>query len=838
MSEERGGQRALMPFTEIEKKWQRHWEQAGIFGTRLDPDRRKYYCLCMFPYPSGLLHMGHMRNYIIGDVVARWHVMKGEQVLNPMGFDAFGMPAEQAAIKNHEHPATWTYNCIARMREQFYKLGISFDWEREVVTSRPDYYRWDQWFFLQMLKRDLAYKKKAPVNWCPNCEVVLADEEIADGKCWRCGNPAERKDLEQWFYRITAYADRLLDDLELLTEWPDRVRAMQREWIGRSEGVEFSMKLAAGPAQSAGESEIIRVFTTRIDTVYGVTYVLLAPEHPLVEKLIAGRPEEAAAREYIGNAARKSELERISEEKREGVFTGAYAVNPVNGEKVPVWIADYVLVQYGTGAIMAVPAHDQRDFEFAKDNNLPIRVVIQPAGQTLDSVTMTEAYIEPGVQVNSGRFDGLPSEAAKQQIAEWMEQEGIGERRVNYRLRDWLISRQRYWGAPIPIIYCAKCGTVPVPEKDLPVVLPEEAPFTGRGGSVLTQMPEFVNTTCPTCGGPAKRETDTLATWTYSSWYYLRYASPHADRIFDRAAVDHWLPVDQYIGGVEHAVLHLLYSRFYCKVMQDMELVGFPEPFRALFTQGMIYKDGAKMSKSLPNTVGVEDMCNTYGADTARCFILFMGPPEQDAEWRDAGVEGIFRFLGRIWRIVTFQQGDYDPDWAKKINDASLSEAAQALRRKTHQTIKRVTRDLERFHFHTAIAALMEWVSQIREVQEKSKTPADKTALSEACEKLVLILSPFAPHMAAELWARLGKTSELYFESQPTWEEAITREESITLVITVNGKVRDRITVAAGLPQEQLRELALASPKVQSFLEGKTLRQAIVVGDKLVNIVI
>ncbi len=826
-------QDSFVPFAEIEKKWQGRWEEQGLFRTKAEPGREKFYCLCMYPYPSGELHMGHMRNYILGDVVARGQVMKGRNVLNPMGFDAFGQPAEQAAIERKTHPATWTYQCIEKMKQQFHRLGISYDWERELVTCHPDYYKWDQWFFLQLLQRGLAYKKNAPVNWCPKCEIVLADEEIAGGECWRCGNPAERRDLEQWFYRITAYADRLLADLALLEEWPERVRTMQKEWLGRSEGVEFSLPLA----DNSGK---IAVFTTRIDTVFGMTYVVLAPEHPLVEKLIAGRPEEAAVRAYLKKVSRRSELERLTERVREGVFSGAYAINPANDERVPVWIADYVLPQYGTGAIMAVPAHDQRDFEFAKGNGLPIRVVIQPPNNPLDAGTMPEAYVEPGLQANSGPFDGLKSEEAKEKIAEWMESRGVGHKQVNWKLRDWLVSRQRYWGAPVPVIYCEKCGAVAVPEKDLPVILPEDAPFSGKGGSVLGHLPEFVNAPCPRCGGPGRRDTDTLATWTYSSWYYLRFASPQADKIFDREAVDYWLPVDQYIGGVEHAVLHLLYSRFYCKVMKDLGLVGFDEPFRALFTQGMIYKDGAKMSKSRGNVVGVEEMCDRYGADTARCFILFMGPPEQDAEWSDAGVEGIYRFLGRVWRLVTSHLSDYDPDWRKKMGGAGLTPAAQALRRKTHQTIKRVSGDLERFHFHTALSALMEYVTQMREVQssELRVQSGDGLVLSEGCESLVIMLSPFAPHLAAELWERMGKSEELYFHPWPSWEEAIAREENITLVVQVNGKVRDRITVEAGLPEEKLREVALAAPKIAALLAGRAPRQVVVVKDKLVNIVV
>lgn len=815
---------------QIEPKWQQRWEERSLFRTRQEPGRRKYYYLDMYPYPSGELHMGHMRNYVIGDVLARYHTMLGQDVLHPMGFDAFGQPAEQAAITRGVHPAAWTYDCIRRMREQFDRLGISFDWEREVVTCDPEYYRWDQWFFLRFYERGLAYKGEAPVNWCPTCQVVLADEEISTGRCWRCDSPAERRELDQWFYRITAYADRLLEDIDLLTEWPERVRTMQRNWIGRSEGVEFDLPVE-------GSDEQIRAFTTRIDTVYGMTYVVLAPEHPLVSTLAKGTPQEQAVRALQERAMAYTQLERMALGERQGAFIGAYAINPVNGERIPIWAADYVLMEYGTGAIMAVPAHDQRDLEFARQYGLPVRVRIRPADRDLDAETMTEAYVEPGIQVDSGPFTGLPSEEAKVKIAEWMEAQGIGERKVHYRMRDWLVSRQRYWGAPIPVVYCDECGIVPVPEQDLPVILPTELPYVGEGGSVLEQTPEFVKAACPRCASPARRETDTLATWSYSSWYYLRYASPHEPNApFHRDAVDYWLPVDQYVGGIEHAVMHLLYSRFFTKVFHDMGLVSFSEPFARLFTQGMIYKDGAKMSKSRGNVVSPDDMCARYGADTARAFILFIGPPEQDAEWSDTGVEGAFRFLRRVWTLVTGRLPDFDAGWREKLAQTQVSGRAMPLRRKTHQTVREVTERIERFGMNTAISALMELVNEM--VPYTWETDAERLALSEAVENLVLLLAPFAPHLAEELWERLGHSNFVSTHPWPTWQEEVARAEQITIVVQVNGRVRDRMQVAPGTPREELERLALASARARPFIEGNQVRQVVVVPDRLVNIVV
>jgi leucyl-tRNA synthetase len=812
----------------IERKWQQRWAEQGLYRTRTDPRNPKFFYLDMFPYPSGDLHMGHLSNYSIGDVISRFRYMQGYNVLHPMGYDAFGLPAENAAIERGVHPAEWTYRCIANMRRQLDSLGISFDWSREVITCDPGYYRWDQWFFLELLKRGLAYRKKAPVNWCSTCKVVLANEEIHGGTCWRCGNPAEKKDLEQWFYRITEYADRLLDDIDLLEHWPDRVRTMQRNWIGRSEGVEFTLAIA-------GREETIPVYTTRIDTVFGVTYVVLAPEHPLVDAITT--PEQRADVEAVRRATQDlSEVDRASTEiPKQGAFTGAYAINPMNGEQAPIWVADYVLMEYGTGAVMAVPAHDQRDLEFARAKGLAVRVVIQPLDSELDAETMTEAYVEPGVQVNSGPFDGLPSEEAKVKIAEDMEARGIGQRRVNYRLRDWLISRQRYWGAPIPIIYCDLCGVVPVPEDQLPVLLPTDIEFSAAGGSALQKSESFVHTVCPICRNPAQRETDTLATWSYSSWYYLRYADPQNETApFTREAVDYWLPVDQYVGGVEHAVLHLLYSRFFTKVLQDMDLVGFSEPFARLFTQGMIYKDGAKMSKSKGNVVGTDEIANRYGADSARTFILFIGPPDQDKEWSDAGVEGTYRFLNRVWRLVTGNLERWDPEWRTHL--AAETGAVPAMRRKTHQTIAKVTEDIERFHFNTAISAIMELVHGLSDYA--AEADASRAVLSEALEHLILLLSPFAPHLCDELWEQMGGAGSVYQQCWPTWNDEIAKEVDVTVVVQVNGKLRDRLEVPAGTAREELERLAKASPKVLPYLEGKQIRQVVVVPDRLVNLVV
>ena len=814
---------------EIEPKWQARWAEQQLYRTPEDDTRPKFYCLEMFPYPSGDVHMGHVRNYTIGDSLARYKRMRGHSVLYPMGFDAFGQPSEAAAVKNNTHPALWTYQCIDRMRAQFRRLGNSYDWDREVLTCDPAYYRWNQWFFLKFLEKGLAYRAEAPVNWCPKCEFVLSDEEAAGGECWRCDGPVTKRRLTQWFFRITDYADRLLDDLDQLAEWPDRVRVMQANWIGRNEGIEFDFEVV-------GCEDKIPVFTTRIDTVFGITYVVLAPEHPLVDKLVAGTAQEAAVAAYRQKVGGRTNVERLAEATKDGVPLGVQAVNPANGEAVPVWIADYVLMDYGTGAIMAVPAHDQRDLEFSRQQGLPVRVVIQPPGETLDADTMESAFVDPGVQVNSSDFDGLPSADAKINIAEWFEQRGLGKRVVNYRLRDWLISRQRYWGTPIPIIYCDKCGVVPVPESDLPVVLPPDLPYTSTG-SVLPSTESFVNTTCPTCGGQARRETDTMAQWIESCWYLLRYADPHNDKMpFSRKAADRWLPVDQYIGGIEHAVLHLLYSRFFTKVLCDMGMIEFQEPFTRLFTHGMLLKDGSVMSKSTGNIVAPDEVIDRCGADTLRTYILFIGPPGQEADWQEGGIEGISRFLNRAWRAVAGRTDAFDPDWRERITEAA-TPAAITLRRKTHQTVRRVTNDIDRWHFNTAVSAMMELVNAMTEVTDASAEADLRVAYSEACEQLPLLLAPFAPHLAEELWSRLGKPDSVHLATWPEWDEAIAREEHLTIVVQVNGKLRDRLTVAPGTPNSDLEKQALAAPKVQAYLEGKSVRQIIVVPDRLVNIV-
>jgi leucyl-tRNA synthetase len=810
----------------IEPKWQACWAEQQLYRTRQDPSRPKFYCLEMFPYPSGDVHVGHVRNYSIGDAVARYRRMCGYNVLYPMGFDAFGQPAEQAAVQRNAHPAKWTYECIDRMRRQFRRLGNSYDWDREVVTCDPGYYRWNQWFFLKFLERGLAYRAEAPVNWCANCQFVLSDEEAQGGRCWRCDGPVSKQPRIQWFLRITDYADQLLDDLDQLTEWPERVRTMQANWIGRSRGVEFDLELV-------GRKEKIRVFTTRIDTVFGVTYVVLAPEHPLVENIVADG-QRAAVAAYRARVASRTNVERVSHATREGVPLGVEAINPANGERIPVWIADYVLLEYGTGAIMGVPAHDQRDLEFARANGLPVRVVIQPPGQDLHPNTMPAAYVEPGTQVNSGEFDGLPSEVAQERIAAWLEARGLGKRTVNYRLRDWLISRQRYWGTPIPVIHCGQCGIVPVPESELPVVLPTDLPFTATG-EVLPSAHSFVNTTCPRCARKARRETDTMAQWIESCWYFLRYTDPHNHQApFRKELADAWMPVDQYFGGIEHAVLHLFYSRFFTKMLRDLGMVKVGEPFRRYFPHGMVLEGGAVMSKSRGG-VGPDEMIARYGADALRTYVLFMGPPEAEADWSEGGIEGISRFLNRAWRAVVGQLAHFHRNWRPALLDPKA--AAATLRRKTHQTIRKVTQDLERLHFNTAISALMELVNEMTEGTARFADPGYPAAYSEACEHLCLLLAPFAPHLAEELWHRLGQEGSVHLAAWPKWDEDVAREEQVTLVVQVNGKLRDRLAVSPGTPEEKLRAQALASPKIQAHLAGKSVVQVIVVPGKLVNIV-
>jgi len=819
----------------IESKWQHYWAEHGLYQSARSDDKPKFYLLDMFPYPSGDLHMGHVRAYVIGDVVARYQVMRGHNLMHPMGWDAFGLPAENAAIERQIHPSEWTAQCIANMKAQFNRLGISYDWSREINASSPDYYKWTQWLFLRLYEAGLAYRGEAMVNWCPSCQTVLANEELEGDTCERCHTPVVAKRAGgQWFLAITEYADRLLDDIRLLDRWPERVRVMQENWIGRSEGVRFSLQIDGHPDKQ------MEVFTTRIDTIYGITYMVLAPEHPLVEQLTQGTPYQEPTRKFVSEALKLSEIERTAEEtEKRGVFTGAYAIHPLTGEMIPIWVGNYVLMEYGTGAIMAVPAHDQRDLEFARKYELPVKVVIQPEGETLDAATMPEAYIEPGYQVASDEFDGMYSEEAKEAIANKLEQIGAGERAVGYKLRDWLISRQRYWGVPIPIVHCDKCGVVPVPEEDLPVLLPADAEFKPTGESPLAANEAFVNTTCPQCGGPARRETDTMTTFVCSSWYFLRYTSPQAaDVPFRREDVDYWLPVDKYVGGVEHAVRHLLYARFITKVLHDLGYIGFQEPFTELFTQGMIYKDGSKMSKR-GNAVTPEEIEHKYGADTGRVYILFVGPPELDAEWNDQGVEGAYRFLGRVWRLVVENTDKIANEWTEVVGD-ELNTHQRAIRRKTHQTILNVTEDIETLHLNTSVSELMELTNELSPFAENfaASDRLSCAVFSEGVHTLLLLLSPLAPHIADELWERIGMPPSIYQQPWPEADASLAAEEQITIVVQVNGKLRGRLEVPADTDAERIQELALELDAVKKQLEGKEIRKIIPVPGKLINIVV
>ncbi|MCL2336112.1 MAG: leucine--tRNA ligase [Firmicutes bacterium] len=820
-------------FKTIEPKWQARWAEQNLYTAPDGGGKPKYYCLEMFPYPSGKLHMGHVRNYSIGDVVARYKAMQGFNVLHPMGWDAFGLPAENAAIKyGAVHPAQWTYENIAAMREQLKQLGISYDWDREVATCHPGYYQWTQWLFLLLYKRGLAYKKKAAVNWCPSCATVLANEQVKDGGCERCKTAVEKRELEQWFLKITAYADRLLKDLDKLPGWPDKVKIMQDNWIGRSEGAEITFTID-------GLEESMTVFTTRPDTLFGVTYMALAPEHPLVEKLIAGKPQAAAVRALALSVRGQSDLARTATETEKiGLFTGAYGINPVNGEKVPIMAANYVLMEYGTGAVMAVPAHDQRDFEFARKYDLPMRVVIQPAGAELNPDTMTEAYVGAGLMVNSGSFNGMPDSEGIAAVIRYLEEKGWGRGLVNYRLRDWLISRQRYWGAPIPIIYCEQCGIVPVPDADLPVMLPMDVAFTPTGRSPLEDQAGFVNTVCPACGGPARRETDTMDTFMCSSWYYYRYTSPRdTEQPWDPASVRYWLPVDQYIGGVEHAILHLLYSRFFTKVLCDAGLVANEEPFTNLLTQGMVLKDGSKMSKSKGNVVSPEDIVAAYGADTARLFILFAAPPERDLEWSDQGVEGCYRFLNRVWRLVA----PLSDSLAGLPLPASgkMPGVNGEMRRMTHVVIKRVTEDVgNRFNFNTAVSAIMELLNAMYQYKEVPELDRDPGVLKEAVETLLVLLAPFAPHITEELWSLTGHGGSVHRMPWPLYDPEAIQEDEVTIVVQINGKVRERLLAPAGAKPDELQELALGQEAIKLLIAGKQVVKVISVPDKLVNIVV
>jgi len=807
---------------EIERKWQEHWEKEKLFSVKEDTDRPKFYCLEMFPYPSGKIHIGHVRNYAIGDVISRYKRMRGFNVLHPMGWDSFGLPAENAAIKHGLHPSKWTFENIEHMKSQLKKMGLSYDWDREIATCKPEYYRWNQWFFLKMFERGLAYKKTSAVNWCRSCETVLANEQVIDDQCWRCDTDVVQKELEQWFYKITDYAEELLKDSDTLDGWPEKVVTMQRNWIGRSEGVDVDFKIA-------GTDEKIRIFTTRQDTLYGTTFMSIAKKHPLVNELVKD-PDIL------------KEIDALSEdpEEKQGVFTGYNAVNPLTGLELPVYVANFVLMEYGTGAVMAVPAHDQRDFEFARKYDLPIKVVIQSAEESeLHPDELKEAFEEYGVLVNSDEFSGLSSKEAKENIADHLEEMGVGKKVINYKLRDWGISRQRYWGTPIPMVYCPSCGIVPVPENELPVLLPQDTVLTGKGTSPLAELDEFSNTKCPKCGADAKRETDTMDTFVDSSWYFLRYCSPNADdKPVDPEAASYWMSVDQYIGGIEHAVLHLLYSRFFTKVTRDIGLVTIDEPFKNLLTQGMVIKDGAKMSKSKGNVVDPDFLVDRYGTDTVRIFSLFAAPPEKDLEWSDQGVEGAYRFLKRIWGCVYKNHSILSSKNSYELKGlAGLPGDASKLLRKAHQTIKKVTGSIERdYHFNTAIAALMELINEVSPFNPSCDE--DTAVLKFSIRNMLLLISPFAPHIAEELWRELGEGNYIFNEEWPVWDDEIAKEDEIELVVQINGKVRAKIMAPAGLDDETIKEKAFAEPKIQELIQDKTLRKVIVVKSRLVNIVV
>ncbi len=851
---------------ELEKKWQKIWEDSGIFKVTEDLNRKKYYLLEMFPYPSGKIHMGHVRNYTIGDVVARYKRMNGYNVLHPMGWDSFGMPAENAAIDHKIHPATWTNENIAYMRKQLKEMGFSYDWDRELSTCEPEYYRWEQLFFLWMYEKGLAYKKSSIVNWCRDCKTVLANEQVEAGLCWRCSKEVEEKYLDQWFFRITDYVDELLEYCDKLPGWPERVITMQKNWIGKSFGCEIHFPMAEG-------NDVIKVFTTRQDTVYGATFMLVAAELPLVMELAKGKPVEKEVREFVDKVKKQDKLMRTSEYyDKEGIFLDAYCLNPVTKKRMPIFAANFVVAEYGTGCVMAVPTHDQRDFEFAKKYNLPLIVVIQPPNKSLNVHTMTEAYVEEGMLINSGQFNGMENMKALDAIAEYLESMGRGKKTIQYRLRDWGISRQRYWGAPIPIIYCDKCGTVPVPETDLPVVLPRDVELTGEGGSPLGKYKAFAETQCPKCGSAAKRETDTMDTFVESSWYFDRFCSPQCAEKpgLDRKKVGYWMPVDQYIGGIEHAILHLLYSRFYTKMLRDFGVLDFDEPFINLLTQGMVCKETAhcqehgylfpeevkddkckhceaavtigkseKMSKSLKNVVDPDYLIKQYGADTARMFCLFAAPPEKDLEWSDQGVEGSFRFLNRAWRIVMDYRDDIEGVKSSGGGE-TLEGELKTLRRKTHQTIRKVTRDIEdRFHFNTAISAVMELVNALYLIERPAK--GDKVALSvirETIETVIILLAPIVPHVTAELWKALGYEGSLADVPWPAYDHEVAAEEEITIVIQVNGKVRSRMVVPVDEDGEKIKALALNDEKIVSLISGKKVVREIYVPRKLVNIVV
>ncbi|MBN1289846.1 MAG: leucine--tRNA ligase [Actinobacteria bacterium] len=815
---------------QIESKWRKRWDEENPYEAVVDEGREKRYILAMYPYPSGKAHMGHVACYTLGDVIARYYLSKGYNVLNPMGYDAFGLPAENAAISGGIHPSEWTRNNIGLIREDLKRLGYAYDWSRELSTCEPQYYKWTQWFFLKMFERGLAYKTDAVANWCPSCGTVLANEQVlSDGTCERCETGVQTKWINQWFFKITDYAERLLDDMKLLEGWPERVLTMQENWIGKSHGAEVGFELES-------TKERIGIYTTRPDTLYGVTFFLLAPEHPLVDRLAEENGKTGEVDEFRRILQGTNRFERTSlEVEKTGVFLGDYVINPVNGERVPVYTANFVLYEYGTGAVMAVPAHDQRDFEFARKYDLPIKVVVQPSGETLVPERMTAAYEDAGVMVDSGGFTGMESEPGKEKVCEYLEQEGAGKRAVNYKIRDWLVSRQRYWGAPIPIIYCDKCGIVPVPEEDLPVILPEDLRLAEGGKSPLPFSESFYGVQCPRCEGEARRETDTMDTFVDSSWYYFRYASPHDDSMpFDLDEARYWLPVDQYIGGIEHAILHLMYSRFFTKVLFDMGLIDFTEPFTRLLCQGMITKDGAKMSKSKGNVVSPGEYMDKLGADTLHLYILFMGPPEISKDWNDRGVEGAHRFLGRVWRMVLDR-------CLPRLNEGSDADCGRGahleMRSLTHMTIKNVTRDIEQYAFNTAVSFIMELVNGIYEYTGEDAVTSPMV-VREAMETAIKILSPFAPYITEELWEKIGRKESVHKEPWPEYDENLAKPLEITVVVQVNGKVRDKIAAPAGVHEEEMKALALGSESVRKHTADKEIKKVIVVPGKLVNIVV
>ncbi|WP_035586456.1 leucine--tRNA ligase [Hippea jasoniae] len=806
---------------EIETKWQKIWEKEGVFKARDFDKKPKFYQLEMFPYPSGRIHMGHVRNYSIGDAIARYKFAKGYNVLHPMGFDAFGLPAENAAIANKTHPAKWTYSNIDYMIKELKRLGFSYDWDRLVITCDPDYYKWEQKIFIEMFKKGMVYRAKSTVNYCPSCKTVLANEQVEDGRCWRCGSEVIQKDMDEWFLKITDYADRLLDDMKLIEEgWPQKVLIQQINWIGKSKGAFIKFKID-------GVDDYLEVFTTRPDTLFGATFVSIAPDHPKLSRLVDDKKKE----ELKAFAEKFRKSERDFSKEKEGIFTGVYVINPATNEKIPLYAANFVLMEYGTGVVMAVPAHDQRDFEFAKKYNLPIRIVIKAEGVPDEGKKLTEAYTERGVLVNSADFDGMDNEKAKWEIVAWLKKRGLAKEGYQYRLRDWNVSRQRYWGAPIPVIYCPNCGIVPEKIENLPVRLPENVEITGEGGSPLEKVEEFVNTTCPVCGAKAKRETDTFDTFMESSWYFLRYCSPKYEKdIFERQKVNYWMDVDQYVGGIEHAVMHLLYARYFTKVLHDLGYTDSVEPFKRLLTQGMVIKDGAKMSKSKGNVVDPDDIINNYGADTARLFILFAAPPEKDLEWSDEGVEGAYRFLNRLWRLVVNYKN-------LKSRDVEIdSERLKKLNYMINFTIKRVTEDFEDYHFNTAIAACMEFVNFLQDF--KPQTDSEEALFAKALEVLLVLLNPIVPHIAEELWQISGHSGLIAYEQWPKYDSKALIKDKVTIAITVNGKLRDTIEADAGLGEDEIFEKAIQSAKVKRHIDGKTVIKKIYVKDKLLNIVV